>query len=152
MVLDSKIETLLELSEEYDIAKLRVTIEKTLIKKINDLKLNQVKLYGKAIDHQLDYLMSLLDTSYRYRFKKLKIEAIDYISKQFNQQLIEKNSYYSRIEQDDKLEILRKRLNLLDEKLVIKEKRIKQLEDENLHQKFEIKRLKLNDTNNEDQN
>jgi hypothetical protein len=116
--------------------------ENKLIQKINEFSANQTKLYGKAIDHQLDNIMYFLDLSYKFRLKKLRNECINYLAKQFSEQIIEKNFYYIKIENDDKLEILRKKLCVLDEKVLSKDKKLKQLEDENLRQKFEIRRLK----------
>ena len=132
----------MELSEEYDILKLRILAENKLIQKISEFSGNQMKLYGKAIENQLDTITYSLILSYKYRLKKLRNECISQLAKHFSVQMMEKNAFYQKIEHNDKLEIMSKKLSLFEEKIAIKDKKIKQLEDENLKQKFEINRLK----------
>jgi hypothetical protein len=124
--------------------KLKILIEKKLIEKLSESgKTNQKKLYGKAIDYELDKVMYSFDLSYRYRLEKLKIECINNLAKSnISENSIEKHEFYPRIESGDKIEILSKKLALFEEKLASRDKRIKQLEDENMRQKFEINRLK----------
>ena len=128
--------------------KLKILIENKIIEKLNKGKVSQTKLYGKAIDYQLDNVMYSFELSNRYRLKKLKTECINNLAKNsFNENSIEKHEFYSKIEDSDKIEILSKKLASCEEKLSSRDKRIKLLEDENMKQKFEIMRLKSEKSN-----
>lgn len=131
------------MSEEYDMRKIQLTIEKYLIKKIypsNSTK--KIKLYGKAIENHLDYCLNLIYLANRYRLSSLKKECIDYISSNFEKKLIIANpTYQTLIEDEHKIELLSRQIDHLEEKLKSKELKWKQMEDELLKQKFEIQRL-----------
>jgi hypothetical protein len=139
---ESNIHSLLDLSEEYDINHLRLAIEKHLIKNIQNL--SSCRMYGKTINDQLDYLVTLLKLSDVYRMIKLKLECIAYISKKFDKSQIDKNSQFSgsSIDVEIKLAVFREKSLLLEEQAKLKETKCKQMQDEILKQKFEINSLK----------
>jgi hypothetical protein len=141
---------LLELSEEYDIGRIKCLVEKQMISKLNEFNRNASnvtktrKLYGKQIDVELESFVDLLELCNIYCLKKLRLECIRHVAQSFQTEMIEaKMAANVNIDPHDLLDIFRKKLQVADEKLMKKEQRLKMLEDENLKQKFEIKRLKL---------
>ncbi len=135
-----KLESLLELSEEYDMRKMQLLIEKQLIKKLNNQK--KVKLYGKSIEMHLNYYLNMIYLSDRYRLQGLKKECIDYVSLTFEKKLIlNKSGLLLDYDNSVLIEILSKQIDLLEEKLKAKDLKWKQMEDDLLRSKFEIQRL-----------
>jgi len=98
-------------------------------------------MYGKTINSQLDYLVNLLNLSVIYRLNKLKTECINYISKKFDQNQIDKNEEFNKSETEIKLMIFKQKSAMLEEQVKLKEVKCKQMQDEILKQKFEINRL-----------
>jgi hypothetical protein len=83
----------------------------------------------------------MLNLAVIYRLNKLKAECIQYISKKFDQNQIDKNIEFNKIETDIKLSIYKEKSTFLEEQTKSKEVKIKQMQDEVLKQKFEINRL-----------
>lgn len=99
------------------------------------------RLYGKTINDQLDYLVNLLNLSVIYRLSKLKAECINYISKKFDQNQIDKNIEFNKLETEIKLVVFKTKTTMLEDQIKSKEIKFKQMQDEILKQKFEINRL-----------
>lgn len=126
------------MSEEYDMRKLQLTIEKHLIKKITPVK----KLYGQSIENHIDLCLNMIYLSHRYRLNLLKKESIDYLSSNFEKkQIINNSNYINCLDESLKIELLNKQIDYLEEKLKQKTSKWKQMEDDLLRQKFEIQRL-----------
>jgi len=139
---ETKLESLLELSEEYDMRKMQLLIEKQLVKKLMNQK--KVKLYGKSIEMHLSNYLTLIFLSDRYRLQTLRKECIDYVSLTFEKKLIMSKFSLGLDDcsaQSVLIEILSKQVDLLDEKLKAKDLKWKQMEDDLLRSKFEIQRL-----------
>ena len=132
-------ESLLELSEEYDMRKIKQTIEKHLLKKVSEMW--NKKVYGTGILSRLEYLMSLILLSSTFGLNKLRQECVVYVASTFDKQFIEKDEYFASFESSIKIELLNKRVDVLEERLKLKEEKFKKMEDEILKQKFEIQRL-----------
>lgn len=125
------------MSEEYDIRKLQLTIEKHLLKKIV-----KKKLYGKQIEDHLETCLHMIYLSMRFRLLTLRKECIDYVVANFEKKLIVSSSIYLEcLSEEIRLDLLGKQIDYLEEKLKSKEKKFKQMEDDLLRQKFEIQRL-----------
>jgi hypothetical protein len=103
--------------------------------------LSTSRLYGKTIHDQLDYLVNLLNLSVIYHLTKLKTECINYISKKFDQNQIDKNIEFNKLETEIKLVVFKTKTTLLEDQMKSKEIKFKQMQDEILKQKFEINRL-----------
>ena len=131
---------MLDLSEEYNINNLKISIEKHLVKTVQYLSTS--RSYGKTIKDQLDYLVYLLNLSTIYRLNKLKAECMSYIAKKFDKTQIDNHVEFNKVEADVKLVIFRERSAILEEQIKLKETKFKQMQDEILKQKFEINRLK----------
>lgn len=101
-----------------------------------------MKLYGKAIENQLNHLVDLIFLSVKFRLYKLKSEAMSVIAKKFNRSQLDKNENFPLLDQSIRFEVYAIKLSLLEEQLKQKEVKLKQLQDENLKQKFEIQHLK----------
>ena len=132
-------DALLELSEEYNIANLKASIEKHLIRSI-EVNSNR-KMYGKTINDLLDYLVNTLNLAIVFRLEKLRVECIACISKKFETKQIEKHVEFTKLEPAFKLDVLREKNRILEEHIKLKEAKFKQMQDEILRQKFEINRL-----------
>ena len=140
--LESKLQVLLELSDEYYISTLKNLIEKHMIKNISDLFLK--KSYGKVINDNLDEMVAYLNLAKIYQLKKLKIECIQAIAFNFSKKQLETNTNFISLENGFKLDIYGKKVDYLEEKVQQSELKLKQRNDENLKQKLEIKRLQSN--------
>ena len=109
----------MDLSEEYNINNLKISLEKHLIKNIQ--KLSTSRLYGKTINDQLDYLVNLLNLSVIYRLSKLKTECINYISKKFDQNQIDKNIEFNKLETEIKLAVFKTKTTMLEDHMKLNE-------------------------------
>lgn len=138
-ILESNIESLLRLSDEYRIIRIKIAVEKFLIKKIQEMC--KSKLFGQAILNQIEHLTYLLNLSEAYNLKNLRVESLAYLSNKFSTSQLESNQNFVDLSEQNRMEIFRIKLDLLEEKLKSKDGKIKSLSDECMKQKFEIKRL-----------
>ena len=136
------INALLELSEEYDILKIRKIIERHFLKELREISNNKQKFYGSKLNDHIIYLMNLIRTSIDYRMKVLQQETIDHLVYNIDKKILKGNDNFNKwLDVDIKLEIFSRKLDILDEASKNKEKLMKTMKDENLRQKFEIQRL-----------
>jgi hypothetical protein len=142
---DEKLTKLLELSEEFMIDKLKKSIEKHIISKVKIQIKSPKKLYGKEINNKLVYLTDLLRLSVLFNLKKLNQECIDTIATHFDKssidQLFAQNEFID-VDKCTKLNIFKKKCEVLENKLKTDEKKYKDMQDEILRQRFEIHHLK----------
>lgn len=132
---------MLQLSDEYHITSVKVLIEKTLIAQqlAQQSSTKNKPLYGKAIDDRISDVTSLLNLSDLYALKRLKAECLENLSANFTKTQLESNSLFMELDSNNRVEIYRRKLDLLEEKLKQKEERLKKIQDECLKQKFELK-------------
>jgi hypothetical protein len=136
---------LLELSEEFMINKLKINIEKHLMNKVKNQIKSPKKLYGKEINNKLVYLSDLLRLSMLFGLNKLKQECMDTIATHFDKSSIDQlfaQNEFADVDECTKLNIFKKKCELLENKLKTDEKKYKNMQDEILRQKFEIQHLK----------
>jgi len=127
------------------INKLKISIEKHLIKKVRNQIKSPKRLYGKEINNKLVYLSDLLRLSMHFVLNKLKQECIETIATNFDKNSIEElfvQNEFMNVDECTKLNIFKKKCELLENKLKTDEKKYKNMQDEMLRQKFEIQHLK----------
>ncbi|RNA00034.1 BTB and MATH domain-containing 38-like [Brachionus plicatilis] len=117
---DSKVQALLELSDEYLINSLKILIEKYLIKKVENL--NKSKLYGKEIELQIEFLLITSST--------------ETLANKFTKVQLESNVNFSQLCDSIKLQVYSKKVDLLQEKLSSTTAKLKQNSDAILKKKI----------------
>lgn len=131
---DSKVQALLELSDEYLINSLKVLIEKYLIKKVENL--NKSKLYGKEIELQIEFLVDLINLSLNFNLKKLITSSTETLANKFTKVQLESNVNFSQLCDSIKLQVYSKKVDLLQEKLSSTTAKLKQNSDAILKKKI----------------
>jgi hypothetical protein len=142
LIQESKLQSLLELSDEYCMSGLKALIERHLIRIVTEISTSK-NLYGKSLTDRLDNLIELINLAGVYQLKKLKNECVQSIAVRFSKKQCEQSIHFASLDLDIRASIFGRRVDLLEEKLHQSELKLKQLNDVNLKQKFEIRHLEV---------
>lgn len=101
---------MLQLSHEYQITSVKVLVENALVAK--ESKTNKF-----CDDDEISRIAKLLNLSDLYELKKLKAKCLEILSTNFLKKTLESNSDFMEIDLNNRVDIYRKQIDILEKKL-----------------------------------